>query len=182
MLIDAPQTIFATARVPAEEVPALQTSIVEQFPNLAIIDVTQTIGQVALLVNKLTRIIQFFNIFSILAGILILVSAILATQAARTQEAVFFKVLGAKNRFIKKVFASESLMIGLLSSILGIMIAQIGSWLIVTKLLKIPYDPFILSSLITIAILTLTVMLLGYLASISILKQKPITYLRKQSN
>ena len=75
----------------------------------------------------MTRVLRFFTAFSIVAGLLIVVSAVFATRFARIQEAAYYKVLGAKSRFVLHVFTLENVLLGLLSALLGLAMAQFGS-------------------------------------------------------
>ena len=180
-LKDAPQTIFTAVRVEKQEIPALQNRIVAAFPNVNVIDVTEAISTFGQLMQKLSSIIRFFTLFSIVAGVLIIISSVFATRFARTQEAVYFKVLGAKGRFVLKVFALENLFLGLVSGALALLMSQIGSWIISVTVFEIDYRPFIGASLAMMAMTILLVITIGLLASIPILKQKPISFLREQT-
>ena len=180
-LRDAPQTIFTAVRVAKPQISALQTKIVEKFPNVSVIDATELLTIFSGLVKKLSRIIRFFTGFSIVAGILIILSSILATRYARIQEAVYYKILGARRSFVVKVFALENLVLGLVSAILALMISQTGSWLICLKVMNISYQPFIFESIILILVTVLLVVTVGLLPSISILRKKPVVFLREQT-
>ncbi len=98
VLANAPQTIFTGIRVTPDEIPALQNRMVAQFPNITVIDVTATIASFARVVERVTRVVRFFAAFSILAGLLIVISSVYATRLARIQEAAYYKVLGAKEQ------------------------------------------------------------------------------------
>jgi putative ABC transport system permease protein len=180
-LRDAPQTIFTAVRVAKPQISALQTKIVEQFPNVSVIDATELLTIFTRVVKKLSLIIRFFAGFSIVAGILIIISSILATRYARIQEAVYYKILGARNNFVVKVFTLENLVLGLVSAILALLISQVGSWLICLKVMHISYKPFILESMILIIVTVLLVVTVGLLPSISILRKKPVVFLREQT-
>ena len=180
-LRDAPQTIFTAVRVATPQISALQTKIVEQFPNVSVIDATELLTIFTRVVKKLSVIIRFFAGFSIVAGILIIISSILATRYARIQEAVYYKILGARNNFVLKVFTLENLTLGLVSAILALLISQVGSWLICLKVMHISYKPFIVESIILIIVTVLLVMTVGLLPSISILRKKPVVFLREQT-
>jgi putative ABC transport system permease protein len=180
-LRDAPQTIFTAVRVAKPQISALQTKIVEKFPNVSVIDATELLTIFSGVVKKLSRIIRFFTGFSIVAGILIILSSILATRYARIQEAVYYKILGARRSFVAKVFALENLILGLVSAILALMISQTGSWLICLKVMNISYKPFIFESIILILGTVLLVVTVGLLPSISILRKKPVVFLREQT-
>ena len=128
----------------------------------------------------MSSIIQFFTSFSIVAGILIIISSIFATRLTRIREAVYFKILGAKGSFVVKVFTYENLIIAFFSASLATLISHVGSWLICSQLLKIAYQPMVGATLVMIAVTLVLVIGVGLGASVSILQQKPIAYLRDE--
>ena len=130
--------------------------------------------------QKLSKIINFFASFSILAGALILVSSVLATKIARIKEAVYYKVLGADTRFVLRVFLFENLFLAVLSGACAILVAQVVSWGLCRFLFKIDYDPNIFICLAMLGLTVCLVVSLGLMSSISILRQKPIRFLREQ--
>lgn len=180
-LREAPQTIFTAVRVAKPQISALQTKIVAKFPNISVIDTTELLTTFTAIAKKLSVIIRFFAGFSIVAGILIILSSILATRYARIQEAVYYKILGARRSFVVKVFTLENLILGLTSAVLALLLSQVGSWLICIKVMKISFHPFLLESIILIVGTVMLVVSVGLLPSISILRKKPVVFLREQT-
>jgi putative ABC transport system permease protein len=131
--------------------------------------------------RKLSLIVRFFALFSIVAGVLIILSSVLATRFARIQEAVYYKILGAKSAFVAVVFTLENLFLGLVSAFLALVLSQTCSWIICSKVFEISYTPFMADSLFLIAATALLIIAVGLLPSISILRQKPVVFLRSQS-
>jgi putative ABC transport system permease protein len=182
VLAQAPQTLFAALRVTPGQLGQLQTDLVSRFPNISVIDMSQTIGILARLMARLSRIVRIFSLFSIAAGILILVSAVFATRAERVVESVYYKILGASRRFVFSVFALENMLIGLLSSTLALVMAQAGAWWVCHVKFDIGYQPFLAVSLLMMAATMTLVVAVGMTASRSIMAKKPVTYLREQQN
>jgi putative ABC transport system permease protein len=180
-LLDAPQAIFTAVRVPRDRIPVIQTKIAEKFPNISAIDVTESLKILNYVMRKLSLIVRFFALFSMVAGILIILSSVLATRFARTQEAVYYKILGAKSAFVVAVFTLENLFLGLVSAALALVLSQTCSWILCSKVFDISYTPFFLESFYLIAATVLLIVAVGLLPSISILRQKPVIFLRNQS-
>ena len=180
-LRDAPQTIFTAVKVPRDRIPAIQTKIAANFPNISAIDVTETLMIFTHVMVKLSLIVRFFALFSMVAGILIILSSVLATRFARIQEAVYYKILGAKSAFVVAVFTLENLFLGLVSAVLALVLSQTSSWIICSKVFDISYTPFLVESFYLIAATVLLIVAVGLLPSISILRQKPVIFLRNQS-
>ena len=181
ILREAPQTIFTAIRVDAAKVPAIQNTVISRFPNISAIDVSQTISTFAGLLHRLSMIVRFFTLQSIMAGLLIIVSAILATRIARTQEAAYFRILGARSRFILAVFSLENVLIGAMSAAEALLISQTAGWIIATRVLDIDYQPYIPESGLLFLGTVLLVLGVGSAATLPILKQKPVVFLREQT-
>jgi len=177
----APQTFFGALKVKKEEIAKLENTIVNSFPNISTINVSETAAELEKIMQKLSKIINFFASFSILAGALILVSSILATRMARIKEAVYYKVLGADTRFVLRVFFLENFLLAVLSGGCAILVAQAASWGICRFVFKIDYDPNMLVCLIMLGLTVCLVVSLGLMSSLSILRQKPIRFLREQA-
>lgn len=180
-LKDVPQTIFTAVRVEKSEIGWLQNRIVSRFPNVSVIDMTETIATLAGVMHKLSRVTRFFALFSLAAGILIIISSVFAMRFARIREAVYFKILGAKRRFVLRVFTLESIILGLVSAVLATALSQGVSWFVVARALDLSYQPFAASTFGLIGGAVLMVVLVGLFSSLSILKQKPAAFLREQA-
>lgn len=179
-LQSAPQTLFSALRVPPENIGPLQTRVVKRFPNINVIDVSETIRVFAGIMKQLSAIVRGFSALSILAGVLILVSSVFATRAERIAESVYYKILGAKTSFVVKVFSLENLLIALASSVLALVISQVLTYVICRFVLEIDFRMFWRSCLWMVAAAVVLVNGVGILSARSILEKKPITYLREQ--
>ena len=181
-LKSAPQTIFTAFRVEKQKIGALQSRIVKRFPNVSIIDLSETLQVFARMMGQLSKIIQGFGILSIAGGMLILISGVFATRAERITESVYYKVLGAGKAFIRKVFSIEIFIVGLLSGILALVMSQAGVFLICRFSLDIAYHPFLLSCGLMAGTALLLVLGVGMVSTGPILNKKPVVYLREQSD
>ncbi|MGC1454694.1 MAG: FtsX-like permease family protein [Nitrospirota bacterium] len=180
-LKDAPQTLFTAVRIEKGLVPALQNRMATRFPNVSIIDVTETISVFSRIMTRLSRIVNFFTLFSVAAGVLIIVSSVFATRYARVQEAVFFTILGARPRFVLAVFAAENLLIGLASGLLAVVLSQTTTFIICKYALDVPYSSFIGKNLAIVSLTVIVVIAAGLGASVPALHQKPAAFLREQT-
>lgn len=181
VLQDAPQTIFTAVRVPPEEIATLQNRMVRQFPNVTVIDLTQGLSLLSRILEKLSHITRFFTGFSVTAGLLIIISSTLATRMVRIREAVYFKVLGASQGFVVKTVVLENLILGALSALIALAISQAACWWITRHFFAVSYHPaLLLNAPIALGVMLLVVMV-GTLSSIPVLRQRPASFLREQS-
>ena len=176
----APQTLFAALHVPPEAIHDFQNRIAARFANISAIDVTATARIFGRILHRLSAIVRFFTVFAVVAGLLIIVSAVLATRAARVRETVYFKILGARRRFVATVFALENLVIGLVSALLALAAAQAAAWLVCRRVLQIDYRPYPGVGLALLVGTIVLVVAVGMAAARGILNEKPESFLRRQ--
>jgi putative ABC transport system permease protein len=179
-LAAAPHTLFAALQTPPDEIHALQNRVAGRFANISAIDVTATARVFGRILRRLSTIVRFFTTFAVAAGLLIIVSAVLATRAARVRETVYFKILGASRRFVARVFALENLLIGFFSGLLALAAAQAAAWRVCRQVLEIGYHPYPGIALALLAGTIALVMAVGMAAARGILNEKPEVFLRRQ--
>ena len=177
----APQTVFSAAKLEPAKLTEVQNRLAEELPNISIIDIAMTIEILARIMHKLSAIVQFFTSFSIIAGLLIIISSIFATRLARIREAVYYKILGASSGFVLQVFTLENLVVAMICGLLAGLIAQAGSWIVCSRVFDISYNPRPGSTAIMMGITVLLVIGVGIGASLSILQQKPAGFLRDEA-
>ena len=64
--------LYEVITIAKPQIAAMQTKIVENFPNVSVIDTTELLTIFTAMVRKLSLIIRFFAAFSIVAGMLII--------------------------------------------------------------------------------------------------------------
>jgi len=178
----APQTFFSAVMVDADKIASLQTRVLQKFPNISFINVTETAQDIDVLMQKLSSIVNFFASFSILAGALILVSSILATRMARIRESVYYKILGGKKAFVYRIFVYENGLIGFFSGLIALLLSHCGSWAICHFLFEIDYSANAAASFVLVLTTVLLVIATGLISSVAIVRQKPARFLREHSN
>jgi putative ABC transport system permease protein len=180
-LKDAPQTIFTALRADPQHLADLQNRVVRTFPNVTILDARQTIRQIAGALERFSQAIRFFTLFSMAAGMLLVISSIIATRSARIREAVYYKILGARGRFVFYVFSLENALLGTASAAGGLVLAQVISWVVCTRYFDIAYAPQGLASLAGLLAGSLIVVVVGLSASRGIMRRKPAQFLRSHA-
>ncbi len=180
-LIAAPQTIFTAVHIDPAEISKVQTEMVNKFPNISVIDVSHAFLAVYRVLSRLLWAIRLLTLFSVAAGLLIVVSSVVSTRLTRIQEAVYYKIVGAKAGFVRSVFALENLLLGGLSGALALVFSQTASWIVCRFVLNISYDPHPAASALMLVGACVLVVAVGLLASVSILQQRPVVFLREQT-
>ena len=182
ILRKAPQTIFTALKVSKNEMGKLQNKMVAQFPNVSVIDVSAMIDRFTDLLHQLARMIRFFTSFSSIAGILIFISALLSTRAARIRETVYYRILGAKRYFILSVLTWENFIMGLIVGGLATFVSHLVTFMICRYILNIDYQYFLKTTISVMSLIIVVILLIGLVAVRPVLAQKPVVYLRQNDD
>jgi putative ABC transport system permease protein len=122
--------------------------------------------------------VQSVFIFTLLAGVVVLLAAVQATRDERRYESAMLRTLGARRSTVMAGVLIEFAAIGLLAGVLAAAAASIGGYFLATGLLDVPYQPNPLLWLTGIGLGATLVCLAGFLATRSALSQPPMTTLR----
>ncbi len=179
VLEDAPQFYAMLTRVPNKQVSArYQQAVVQNFPNISMIDLGQILSVLDELLDKLGDIIKFMSAFSIITGIVVLIASVRISKYQRIQESVLLRTMGASRRQIMTISALEYFFLGTLSALTGILIAFIATWLLAKFSFDIPFAAnYIGAGGIFLAITGLTITI-GLLNSRGVLNKPPLEILR----
>lgn len=122
-----------------ETAPALGDALVALFPNLSLIDVGAVLKQVADTALQVSIAVEYVFYFTVLAGLLVLLAAIGASQDQRRLEATTLRVLGASNQQLRRAQASEFVAIGILASVTAAFAASALAAVIATRVFDLPF-------------------------------------------
>ena len=103
----------------------LQEEIVRRFPNINIVDITEAAGNIRLILERISLVINFLTGLTVLNGVIILAGAIAAGRFARLRESMLLKVLGAQRSLIRKILISEYSLLALLGAFTGWLLAEV---------------------------------------------------------
>ncbi len=180
VLDKAPHTYLATVKATPAAEDKIFTAVTEKFPNVTVVRIRDAIQTASDVLGNIEFATRGIGLLSILAGVLVLAGAMLATQRRRVHEAVVMKVLGATRARIAGIFALEFAALGLATAIAAIGVGTVAAYLVVTKLMKLEWT-FLPTVAISVALgamaLTLAFGLMGTLAA---LRQRPLALLRNE--
>jgi len=106
----------------------LQTAVVQAFPNVSSIDLALVIGVFDAIFSRISFVVRFMALFSILTGLIVLASAVVVSRFQRMQESVLLKTLGASRRVVLRIMAVEYIVLGFVSALTGILLALVAGW------------------------------------------------------
>ncbi len=177
----APQFYFLLSRAENPQQSAdFQKELVQRYPSVLAGDFSQVLKAVDEIIGKVSFVIRFMALFSILTGLLVLISSVVLSKYQRIQESVLLRTLGAKSKQILMINALEYFILGGLATLTGIGLAFLGSYLLAVFLFQIPFTPNLLPPLWLFLSITGLTVLIGLLNSREVLNKPPLEVLRKE--
>lgn len=124
VLNDAPKTYLAAiSQVPIDRRQQLKNRIVEKFPNISVIDVTQLANMLLSISNKLSLSVRFMAWLAIAAG-LISIFSIARHEAWNNRDQInLLKVLGSEYQAIRTITLLEFGCIGFFAALFAILLS-----------------------------------------------------------
>jgi putative ABC transport system permease protein len=175
-----PAIYFGGVRIAPEKAAELQRDAFAKFPTVMLINAADVLSIVQDVVDQIALVVQFVSAFSILGGIIILSSSVVATRFRRIRETAILKTLGATRRKVAQIFAVEFLVLGLAAGAMGSLLASGFAALLLKNVLDAGFDFDIAANLTTVVATAAIANLAGWLASYRVLDQKPLEALRHE--
>ena len=125
----APERGMSTERGSAPQAAsAFDNQLVHDFPNLTVVDLTATLVQVQSVISQVIRAVEFLFVFTLAAGLVVLIAALTASREERAREFAVYRALGASARLMQQVQAAELAGVGLLAGALSALVASGMGW------------------------------------------------------
>jgi len=181
VLEDAPQMNILLSRSDSvSQVTTLQGKIVEAFPSVTLFDFRQIMKTIDEVLSKISFVIRFMALFSILTGIIVLISSVVLSKYQRIQESVLLRTLGASRRQILWINALEYLLLGGLAALTGILLSIIGSFFLAKYAFLTDFNPNWWPPFLWFAGIALLTVIIGMLNSREVVVKPPLEVLRKE--
>lgn len=174
---DAPASYITSFHLPAGR-QGLARDLVARFPNLTVIDVGAVLGQFQAIVEQVVGAVQFVFLFTLLAGFIVLYSALVSAFDERRYELAVMRALGAHRRQLRQAMLSELAVVGGAAGLIAAGGASLLGWVVARRVFDIdlPVDPWLLlSSALAGAALSVAI---GWLAVRRLLSTPPLLALR----
>jgi putative ABC transport system permease protein len=173
---------FAHTYITSFHVPpdrrSITTDLVRRFPGVSVIDIGAVLDQVRRAMDRASLAVQYVFLFTLAAGLMVLLAAIQATRDERMFESAVLRTLGARRSTVLQGVAAEFTALGLLSGTLAAVGAGAIGYFIATNLFQLDYFPgpgLWISGLVAGAAI---VGISGTLAVRSVVNEAPVVTLR----
>jgi putative ABC transport system permease protein len=97
----------------------LVIDLVKAFPSVTVYDVDALLMEVRSIMDQVVRTVEFVFVFTLLAGIVVLLAALQTTHDERSYESALLSALGAERKKILSSLTAEFFCIGLIAGILA---------------------------------------------------------------
>lgn len=123
--LDGFPTTFITSFYLDDERRSLLVDLVRRFPSVTVIDVASLLREVRSIMDQAARTIEFVFLFTVLAGLLVLFTALHTTQDERRLESAVLRSLGASRARVTSGLTAEFLLLGGVTGLLAAAAAAI---------------------------------------------------------
>src|SRR6185503_12805515 len=132
VLAKAPTSYITAFRLEQGSEPVLDR-MVAQFPNLTVVDVSAALRQAQGIIDQVILAVQFVFLFALGAGLLVLYSALVATEDERRREAAIMRAFGASAAQVSGSQRAEFLVMGAVAGVLATFAAAVISTLLAQR-------------------------------------------------
>jgi putative ABC transport system permease protein len=133
-----PTTFISSFHLRAEQ-SAIMDRLVQAYPNLLVIDVSAILGQVRQVIDDVVKAVEFVFLFSLVAGLLVLLAAVSATRDERIYDAAVLRTLGASLSQVRWAQWVEFSLIGACSGLVAALAASAIGFFLATRVFEFPY-------------------------------------------
>jgi putative ABC transport system permease protein len=170
-------TYITSLYVPPEQ-RTLTVDLVRQFPSVSVFDIGAVLEQVRRSMDRAALAVQYVFLFTLAAGVMVLLAAIQATRDERLFESAVLRTLGARRSVVLQGVAAEFIALGLLAGTLAAVGAATIGYFVATRLFQLDFVPGVTLWLGGLVAGALVVGISGTLAVRSVINQSPVATLR----
>jgi putative ABC transport system permease protein len=152
--------------------------LVRRFPSVSVFDLDDLLTQVRSVIDKAVFAVQSVFVFTLFAGLTVLLAAVQATRDERRYESAMLRTLGASRATVTRGILAEFTALGLLSGLLAATGASIAGYVLAHQVLQVPYAFDLAIWVVGLLGGATLVAVSGWLATRSVLRQPPASSLR----
>lgn len=174
---DWPSTYISAFRVPPGS--SLDRTLVNRFPNITLIDVTMTVGQLQRVLEQVTTAVEFLFLFTLSAGLLVLLAGLWSSRERRASDWAIMRALGAGRAHLQRVQRFELISQGVLAGGMASLAALAIGGALATQVFDFPWQPPWWGPVGGAAVGALLVLLAGWWSLRGLLQRPVLSTLRR---
>jgi putative ABC transport system permease protein len=178
----APQFYIIATKAPStERSAALQREVVRMYPNVSMIDLALVLNTLDDFLEKISFVIRFMALFSVITGLMVLTAAVITSRFQRMHESILLRTLGAQRQQVVRIMLIEYLFLGSLSALTGLVLAYFAGWALAYFVFESVFLPTILPFIVVLCIVTGLTIIIGMMNSRGLLDRPPLEILRAEA-
>ncbi len=177
----APYTLVAEVKCDPGREGDVLTTVTDRLPGVTAIDVAQILRAFSGLLGEIGTAVNAMGLIALLAGVLVLASAIAAEQESRIAEAVVLKTLGASRAQIRRAWAYEFAIAGGFAGLAAALLGTLAAALTIAQVFHTDwhFEPLIM---LTTLLASMGMMLIfGFIATARALREPAAARLRLET-
>ena len=160
----------------------VQQAVVANFPNVSVIDLAIILQAIDAVYSKVTFVVEFLALFTVVTGVVVLAGAVLIGRHQRVRESVLLRTLGATKSQVNWIMVVEYLALGTLGAAVGAILAVGANWGLAKYVFQMkwvtPAPDVLLIGWAAVSVITVAT---GLLASRGICDHPPLEVLRQET-
>lgn len=170
-------TYMTSVHFPSGQARSL-ASLARKYPSVSIFDIQDLLDRVRSVIDKAVLAVQSVFLFTLFAGLTVMMAAVQASRDERRYESAMLRTLGASRGTVLQGVLAEFVTLGALSGVLASVGATLAGYFVATRVLEMKYgfEPNVwLVGMLGGALL---VSFSGWLATRSVINTPPVATLR----
>ena len=155
-------------------------ALAHQFPSVSIFDIDDLLADVRSVLDKAVLAVQSVFAFTLLAGLTVLLAAVQSSRDERRYESAMLRTLGASRRTVLRSVLAEFAALGILAGLIAAAGASVAAYFLTTRVLDLRYVFSPWACVVGLLGGALVVVVSGWLATRSVVRQPPLATLRAQ--
>ena len=172
-------TVYVDADADAGRENAVFESIATAFPNVTVISVRDGIRRIARLLAGLVAAVTYAASGTLVIGLIVLIGAATAGEAARSFEAAVLRTVGASRIQILRSFAIRSTLCGLIAGVVAVISGSIAGWAVMRFVMESEYRFEATSACVIVFGGIAVTVAAGFLFSLGPIRASPARVLRQ---
>jgi putative ABC transport system permease protein len=152
--------------------------LAHRFPSVSIFDIEELLAQVRAVLDKAALAVQSVFVFTLFAGLTVLLAAVQSSRDERRYESAMLRTLGASRGTVVQGVLAEFVTLGTLSGLIAAAGASLAAYFLTTRWLELRYTFDLTPWWVGVLGGALLVAAGGWLATRSVVNQPPLTTLR----
>lgn len=151
---------------------------VREFPGIATLDIGAIVTRVKSLMDRASLAVEYVFLFTLLAGLCVLLAAVQSSQAERIRESALLRALGASHAQVRQAVVVEFAILGAIAGVLAAFFASAVAWALSRFVFELPFQLNPWLWVIGVVGGAVGIAIAGYLATRRVLHTPPIVALR----